>query len=467
MKKGILKSNAAFIAIGESPSWKSANENARLFTLVQNCDVGFNVERQALKQLGSKKYIANDISRAPNVSLNLNYYFSPYLHNELCMGFNIFDEIDRPIFNNMDEKSHNFYMFINDKDTIDALNEIKLDNPLDVDYSNFTLMSFGDCYLNKYSLNFSLGQIPVVSTSFKSSNIKYESNITEATIDSAPYEVEVPSKHPLKNSNTFLDITGLYYELSCGYINGDIEGRTEYNPPVVVPHNSQFILQNLQVASIPLSTSDQPILQNFSIDINFPRVDLYGLGANQPYDRKLQYPILAEISLSSMVSGFTDGFLNQIESNEVGYDMDISFSSTKANATGWYKFKNARLNNFNYSMGINNIMNFSASFSVEINDNEGFFGHRRIRKIKTFADELCLWRNTEIAWEQKIMPDECSCGVDDFFWRFNSIGTPQSPQALTGFFVLTENNSPIDVFWGDGSSTLIQSDQKTNKSYVN
>lgn len=464
MKKQILKSNSAFVAIGQSPSWKSSKDNAKLFTLVQGCDINFNIERQSLKQLGSKKYIVDNALRAPSVDLNLNYYFSPYLHNELCMGFNAFDEIDRPIFASMDDKNYNFYMFINDEDTADALNEIKLDNPDDIDYSNFSLMSFGDCYLNKYSLSFSLGQIPVVSTSFKSSNIKYESSIIETINGETFYKVDTPSQHPLKtiSANSYLDVSELYYKLSCGHVNGDKEGRTEYNPPVVVPHNSQFILENLQIASIPLSKESKPLIQSFSINIDFPRVDLHGLGANQPYDRKLQYPILAEISLSSMVSGFSNGFLNQIEVNEVGYDMDISFSSEKANATGWYKFRNAKLNNFNYSMPINGIMNFNATFSVEINDEEGFLAHRRIRKVTTFADRLCLWNNTFITWDQKITSNPCDCqGVP--FWVFNSIGS----QTLNNFFVITSDSSQTSIDWDDATSTLATSNIKISKSYIN
>jgi hypothetical protein len=466
MKKQILKSNSSFVAIGESPSWKTYPEDGRLFTLVQGCNINFNIERQSLKQLGSKKYIVDHVSKSPNVDLSFDYYFSPYLHNELCMGFNVFDEIDRPVFANMHDQNYNFYMFINDEDTADALNEIKLDNPNNIDYSNFSLMSFGDCYLSKYSLSFSLGEVPVVSTSFKSSNVKYESSIVETVGSATYYEVDTPSKHPLKNNNAYLDVSKLYYQLSCGYINGDIEGRTEYNPPVVVPHNSQFILQNLQVGFVPLSAGSQPLLQTFSIDIDFPRVDLYGLGVNQPYDRKLQYPIIAQISLSSMVSGFNVGFLNEIENNETGYDMDISFSSEKANATGWYKFKNAKLNNFNYSMAVNDVMNFSASFSVEINDEEGFFAHRRYRKITTFADRLCLWNNTFISWNQQNAPNPCEC-VGSFFWRFDSVGTPSSPQTLINLSVTTSDNSSINIIWDDGTSTLATSNQKIPKTYIN
>jgi hypothetical protein len=460
MKKEILKGNAAFVAIGKSPSWKSSAEEAKLFTLVQNCDIGFNVERQSLKQLGSKKYIVDHAIRSPDVNLNLNYYFSPYLQNELLMGFNTFDEIDRPVFENLHNQNYNFYLIINDKDGADALNEIKLDNPNNINYSDFSIMSFGDCYLSNYSLGFSLGQIPVVSTSFKSSNIKYESDLIKLVDGSPSYEINTPSEHPLKANDAFLNVGRLYYELSCGYINGDIEGRTEYNPPVVVPHNSQFILENLQVASIPLANENKPILQNFSINIDFPRVDLYGLGKNQAYDRKLQYPIIAQLSLTSFVSGFNSGFLNKIEDNEVGYDMDISFSSEKANATGWYKFKNAKLNNFNYSMAVNDVMNFSASFSVEINNEEGFFAHRRYRKITTFADRLCLWNNTFISWNQQNAPNPCNCN-GYLFWRFSSMG-----KTLSNFKVKTEDGSQIIIFWGDNTSNSVPSEQTIGRSYT-
>ena len=82
MSRKVLKSNGAFILIGDPPSWKITNETGRLFSLVQNLSFGLANERQQLKQIGSKSYCVNHINRSPSVNLTIDYYLSPYLNNE-------------------------------------------------------------------------------------------------------------------------------------------------------------------------------------------------------------------------------------------------------------------------------------------------------------------------------------------------------------------------------------------------
>lgn len=62
-------------------------ENPRLFSLVQNCNFSIENDRQKLRQIGSQDYCINNLIKAPNVDLSFDYYLSPYLNNELLMGF--------------------------------------------------------------------------------------------------------------------------------------------------------------------------------------------------------------------------------------------------------------------------------------------------------------------------------------------------------------------------------------------
>ena len=164
--------------------------------------------------------------------------------------------------------------------------------------------------------------------------------------------------------------------------------------------SSQFILDDLQVGGIKLESYNNPLLQSLSIDIDLSRNDLYGLGSNYVYDRKLSYPVNAKIDMSVLVSGVDDGFVSGILSNQQIYAFTIHCINNKNYATGSYKFNNCRLTNFNYSMPLNNIMTFNASFDCTIRSDVGFEMKRTIGELGNFYQDFdSIWGNLSINWD--------------------------------------------------------------------
>jgi hypothetical protein len=115
------------------------------------------------------------------------------------------------------------------------------------------------------------------------------------------------------------------------------------------------------------------LIQSLSISIPFERTDLYGLGSNHVYGRKLKLPIRATVDLSAIVQNMSSGTVNQLQNNEDTYDFSIQIVTAQPNspATGLFQFSNAKVNSFNYSMAVNGTMQFSASYSVEITSETG------------------------------------------------------------------------------------------------
>ena len=175
----------------------------------------------------------------------------------------------------------------------------------------------------------------------------------------------------------------------------------EYSPPVVHPGFCSFALQNLQIGGIPLSVGSDPILQNLSLNFDLERTPLYGLGSNYVYNRKLEYPINGSISLAAQVSGFSSGFLSGMLYNESGYSFDLAFSEPLKSASGFYNIKNAKLDSFNYSMAVNDVLNFNAQFSVEVSDyNGGFCIDRSIKKSLLLWNSInSIWNNISTTWQ--------------------------------------------------------------------
>lgn len=380
MKKNILKSNSSFVIIGKSPAWSpTIPESGRVFSLTQAVNFNFSSSKQAGKQLGYQNYSSNVDYLTPQVDLSIDYYFSPYLNNELLMGFQESGN-NTAAMSNFKDKNYNFYFLSNENDKADGFDEIKK-IPVLQNWSEAEATCFGNCYLSNYSLSMSIGQVPVVSTKFKSSNIAAETlNLLGAT---KPY-IQVPALDPYSGklkygsnySYPFLKITG-------GNITGDIEGRNDLNPPVVLPYQSSVSIINKSVSQnnlTPLKNFSNLILQSCNLNFDFDRVDLYKFGNDSVSDRKLKFPIIANIQIESLVSGFNTTSLNTVlllgsattNNKEDLYDVNFSFSNNIKSVTGFYNFQGAKLTSLNYSTQINDIYRMSASFSVEITENKGF-----------------------------------------------------------------------------------------------
>ena len=394
MNRNILKSNSAFVAIGKSPAWTTGSDTGRLFSLVQNCDFSITNQRQKLKQIGSQNYSVNDVVRSPDIELSFDYYLNPYLSNELAMDFPLKTTANIGAFNNVKNTSNNFYIVIDPEDLRDAFEQPK--NPIitNTSYSGFNVLSFGNCYLNKYSVSFNLNEIPKVSVGFEASNMKFDVLTGNS--------ITIPAINSISGNSVnagSLNLSGFYSSLTGSFITGASNGKTEYNPPIAVPSYCTFSLENLQVGGVALSAQSKPILQSLSLNFDLPRTPLYGLGNNYVYNRKLEYPINGSVSLSAQVSGFSNGFLSGMLYNESGYNFDISFSEPTKFATGFYSITNARLDNFNYSIAVNDVLNFTAEFSVETNDSTGFYINRITKPPLLWSGISNLWQSINVNWQ--------------------------------------------------------------------
>jgi hypothetical protein len=392
MNKKILKSNSAFVLIGEKLPITLSKDRGRLFSLVQGCEFSIQTERQKLKSIGTDRYIVNNLIKAPSVDLNFQYYLSPYINNELLMGFGGSGRFFEPVFKNLQGVNNNFYIMIEKDDLRDGFDEIKKQTPDTINFSGFDVLSFGNSYLKKYSLSFNLGQVPVVNTVFACSNMKFD-NLNNNTL-----KIPSVSSYGVEDNKT-LNLSELYLTITSGYVSGNPEGKSEYNLPVADTMASSFILDDLQISGVPLEFLDRPILQSFSIDIDIPRNDLYGLGSNYVFDRKIQYPINATININTLVSGFNSGVVSKIHSNEEVYGFSVNFVNKKRYVTGSYKFSRLRLENFNYNLNINDTMNYNATFSCEITKDRNFEIKRMLTSVgATYLDIEYKWSQSEIIW---------------------------------------------------------------------
>lgn len=392
MNRQVLKSNSAFVAMGRYPAWKTGEEQANLFPLVQSCNFSITNDHQKIKQIGSQSYAVNNLVKAPEVNLELSYYLNPYCSNEILAGFAAVNSYYQPCLQDLRGIDQNLYIIVNPDDAKDGFDNFKV-APASVNFSGMQALTFGNCFLNNYSVAFALNSVPVVSVGFAASNVRFES-ITGGRIS-------IPAINSVSGNNSgsgSLNLSGLYASLTDGYISNNPEGRTEFNAPVATSNTSNFTLQNLQVGGVGLNASANPILQSFNLSLDLARTNLYGLGSNYVYGRKLEYPVNGSANIECLVSGISSGQFQSILTNESGYSFEVAFCDTKKLATGFYQIQNAKLESVSYSMNINDTMSFNASFSFEANETGGFFMKRAIPGLNIWSGITSLWQNITVNW---------------------------------------------------------------------
>ncbi len=394
MNKKILKSNSAFVLIGDKLPLTLSKDRGRLFSLIQGCQFSIQTERQKLKSIGTNQYIVNDLVRAPSVDLNLQYYLTPYLNNELLMGFCGSGNNYEQAFDKLQGVNQNFYVMMEKDSLYNGFDEIIKQDPGTINFSGFDVISFGNAYLKKYSLNFAVGNVPTVDVSFSCSNLKFD-NLTNNTL-------RVPSLSTYgQEDNKTLNLSELYLTIASGYVSGNPEGRNEFNPPLANPMVSNFYLDDLQMGGIDLNFNDKPILRSFSLEIDIPRNDLYGLGNNHPFDRKIQYPINATINISTYVSGFNTGSISKMSNYEEYYGFSINFNNERKYSQGFYSFKKMRLESFNYNLNINNILEYNATFNCSITRDSNFLISRRYPNLGNLYHDIPLkWSKFDVIWSE-------------------------------------------------------------------
>lgn len=383
MAKQVIKSNAIVAFVGSTETgWTTGEEVGQWLGLVQNSDITINTNRVKEEGIGLQRYAANTVVSSPDITMNMEYLFSPTFHNEKKLGLHL--SAGESITTNLRNKNTNFYFLIENDDLLDGLDEVE--NPIP-NFSGFSLIGLGNTYLNSYQVNWALGQLPKVSTSFSASNVVFKnltSNITQ-----------IPSINPVSGNDLNagnLNLTNANTDFVSDVVFSD------FYPHIGLPQNYLFELSNLQIGGVKLDSTHNPILQSFDLSINFNRETLYKLGSNFPCNRKIKYPVNADISLSCLVSGesLIDGVTSGILNSEIDYDFDISILDIAGLSTSYIYMRNAKLESVNYTTPINDLMVFSANFSIEVSDDNGL---NFITGGETIWGTISsLWSEINVSW---------------------------------------------------------------------
>lgn len=123
-----------------------------------------------------------------------------------------------------------------------------------------------------------------------------------------------------------------------------------------------------------INSSGAPI-QSFDISVQLDREDLRSIGYVLPIDRRVNFPIFADINLSTIVNdNVTGNLIDKLNRNE-SYDILINMYNPRCpGSTGQigaqYKIKNAKFvkTDYNYNIGNNLIANFGFQAEIDVDN---------------------------------------------------------------------------------------------------
>lgn len=159
---------------------------------IQNFNYSIQQPRSNAQGFGQKQNIFRGISGPPEVTFNFSY-IPDGVTNENRLDFNVnhFSGFNAPMFSGLCTNSgllndRDFYLVINEHDndlfsenatlTNSLINPTNVTQVINSNSQNYGLLHFQNSYLNEYSFNVSLGNLPVVNQSYVADNIVFYSS---------------------------------------------------------------------------------------------------------------------------------------------------------------------------------------------------------------------------------------------------------------------------------------------------
>jgi hypothetical protein len=368
--------------VGPSGATRSvaATDFAKL-DFIQSYDFSFNVDRSALKQLGTGIFATRQTQLAPDVNLNFEYYLNDGW-NENFIGLNVnsgsYVNPFADIFNFNQDR--NFYVLISpdngrDANSLGLTGSSFLNNPK---FNDFNLLGIGNAYISNFEISIAVNQLAKVNTSFVAANARIDKmNQNEESVNLlyVPAVFTTGTGATVNANYNVAFTTGVIKNGVPYFRDRDYPGlyKAEFNGGC--PYSACTITSTAISGSGITFGLDFENFQSMTISVPFERKSLYGFGGNHPFYRKIQEPVVGTFNLDSLVDSFQKQNLVTAFSNEdktvSGYNFDIMFSNFTGRKRFGVRIQNARLDSYSIGSSIGDRSIISTSWSFEVNDSTG------------------------------------------------------------------------------------------------
>jgi hypothetical protein len=352
---GFIKSNSALVGFDRSWLYDDVLDDAFDFlSFVQKINLSLETNKTNLKFIGNENTIKNQFVK-PEVNLQIDYFQTIDFANEKKFGLSMIQgtSLDRPYcFNDLIKK--NFYtkkafVLFDNEEFSDVLFKIKNQGF----NSSMMAMSLNNVFLNSLSFAYKIREIPLVSTSFSTSNMLIQnlSNSNKINFpDSTSFSVPQKSVDDLILQTQTKNSEVLIYVMK----NISVENSfSSLNFPG--PNINSFLSGVIQS-------------MDFSVSLNRNKFYFFENG-NDPADRRIIPPIGGSLRISGISNTFTTGNLNNFFNTDSTFSITVSIAG-KYGGTVYPKITDLKINglcidSFDYTIDLNGLLNYTLTCSFE------------------------------------------------------------------------------------------------------
>ena len=328
-----------FASVSDSP------DTLRALTLVNNVKFGFSIERQPVKSIGHSKMLREAVS-PPNPNVTFNYYLSD-LDNERLFSLPVTSHesyaLGMPMFRDLQPFDLAFVANEEQKDFENA------------EESELSVCLIVNAYLMNYSFHVDKTGIVNISVTFSGDNMMFKT---------------------FKNLDEY------------DFLESDSEDNQMTNQIEFIVNDGTEELTSMSGGGNVVSKIDR---FDFSAKINYKK--LYDFGQFY-HKRKVQHPLITNISVSALVDSFSEGDLKDMLCNDKKNDFIIMHKrreclSGEENVKAGMLFKGAKLVSQDYSMETSEFLRTNLSFELVTDRDCGvyFTQHVQAGEALTLEDD--------------------------------------------------------------------------------
>jgi hypothetical protein len=337
---------------------------------IQNFNYSIQHPRSNAQGFGQKQNIFRGISGPPEVTFNFSY-IPDGVTNENRLNFNVnhFSGFSVPMFSGLCTNSgllndRDFYLVINKNEndlffenatlTSSLINPTNVTQVINSNSQNYGLLHFQNSYLNEYSFNVSLGNLPVVNQSYIADNIVF-------------YNSGSGVKY------TFLDLQSginqfgndtVIIPKALNYNQTAISGQN-----ILLPGNASVTFYTNNTTGV-LFYND--IIQSLDYSLSFNRKSYRAINYKFPLLRKIEFPINGKLNTSFIVKEDLSGSFFDTLNTDDDYNIIVNFNNIQAGVDRTKLiFSGCKFTNINYDSSIGSNKTATLSFDFDLDPDFG------------------------------------------------------------------------------------------------
>ena len=344
------------ILVSSPPSWGDQTNlsNLKLLKRVNSSSISISNPVNRSRQIGTSTYAFQKYTQNPEIEVGISYSISDN-SNEIMLG--LISDNTSGIFSNYSQSGgdRNLYFVLTDADGQDA-HDI-------TDAVGLDVFAVGNAFLQNYSLNAQVGDIPSVDLSFNCVNMTFQNYAGTGENGSEVPAINLPLG--TKSTEKYL-ITGYNFDLN-NYISNQQNRASALRPGDIKVEIEQPIMGGARY-----SGESPANITSMQVNLPIERKDLIGFGSNFPYDKRVIFPIVGTIAFEGYIDEPVTGDFSNIFDDENEYDFAFSFKKQDGTTGFRIEIDKARVEAQSFEQAIGDNLTFSSEFSFAVSDTDGF-----------------------------------------------------------------------------------------------